>query len=214
MKSNFTTKATVLFTGIFSALIIACSQNGFDSNSGIAPSQQKSAEHAKGSKNTTYQTIEWIDLMPQDDLDALMNPPEYLDAIEDGSDDDQLRTQLMLATTQAGDDRYMQALTSTRVMPEFDNRNIRLPGFIVPLEFDAQLKISRFFLVPFFGACIHVPPPPPNQIVYAIFDQGFKLDALYEPVWVSGTLKTALTENDIAIAAYALEVTNVEKYTD
>ncbi|MBX3639113.1 MAG: DUF3299 domain-containing protein [Nitrosomonas sp.] len=152
--------------------------------------------------------------MPQDDLDALMNPPEYLDAIEDGSDDDQLRTQLMLATTQAGDDRYMQALTSTRVMPEFDNRNIRLPGFIVPLEFDVQLKISRFFLVPFFGACIHVPPPPPNQIVYAIFDQGFKLDALYEPVWVSGTLKTALTENDIAIAAYALEVTNVEKYTD
>ena len=121
MKSNFTTKATVLFTGIFSVLIIACSQSESDSNSGTTPSQQKSAKQTK----ENYQTIEWIDLMPQDDLDALMNPPEYLDAIEDGSDDDRLSTQLMLATTQAGDDRYMQALTSTRVMPEFDNRNIR-----------------------------------------------------------------------------------------
>jgi hypothetical protein len=84
----------------------------------------------------------------------------------------------------------------------------------VPLEFDAQLNVTRFFLVPFFGACIHVPPPPPNQIVYGIFEQGLKLEALYEPVWLTGRLTTTLTENDVATAAYAMEVTGVAKYTD
>ncbi len=152
--------------------------------------------------------------MPQDDLDALMNPPDYLDEIEDGSDDDLLNNQLMLAKDQVSDDRFMQALTSTRVMSEFDNLNIRLPGFIVPLEFDTQLNVTRFFLVPFFGACIHVPPPPPNQIVYGIFEQGLKLEALHEPVWLAGRLTTTLTENDVATSAYAMEVTSVAKYTD
>jgi hypothetical protein len=198
MKSSFISR-TILLIGFMSALIIGCSQN-----------ESNSIE----TKNNLYSTIEWIDLMPQDDLDALMNPPDYLDEIEDGSDDDLLSNQLMLATDQASDDRYMQALTSTRVMPEFDNRNIRLPGFIVPLEFDAQLNVTRFFLVPFFGACIHVPPPPPNQIVYGIFEQGLKLEALYEPVWLTGRLTTTLTENDVATAAYAMEVTGVAKYTD
>ena len=204
---------TILLIGFMSALMIACSQDESNSIPDKGAGKHSSLKIAQN-KNDLYKTIEWIDLMPQDDSDALMNPPDYLNEIEDGSDDDLLSNQLMLANDQAGDDRFMQALTSTRVMKEFDNFNIRLPGFIVPLEFDIQLNVTQFFLVPFFGACIHVPPPPPNQIVYGIFEQGLKLEALHEPVWLTGRLTTTLTENEVATAAYALEVTSVAKYTD
>ena len=151
--------------------------------------------------------------MPKDDLDAFLNPPESLNDIEDGSPEDQISSQIQSAIEQAGDSRYQQALVSTRVVAEFDGERIRLPGFIVPLEFGEEEQIiTKFFLVPYFGACIHVPPPPPNQIIYAEFDQGFKLESLYDPFWMSGTLSTTMTENDIARSAYALKVEQVEPY--
>lgn len=168
-----------------------------------------------------YRTIEWTDLMPKDDLDALLNPPEYLSDIPDGSVEDQIASQMQMAIEQASDSRYQQALVSTRIVPAFDGQAIRLPGFIVPLEFggdqqfgDAQQQVTKFFLVPYFGACIHVPPPPPNQIVYAEYDKGFKLDSLYEPFWLSGTLSTTLIENDMATAAYTIKVDRLEPYTE
>jgi len=162
-----------------------------------------------------YRTIEWTDLMPKDDLDALLNPPEYLSDIPDGSVEDQIASQMQLAIEQASDSRYQQALVSTRVVPAFDGQAIRLPGFIVPLEFgEDQQQVTKFFLVPYFGACIHVPPPPPNQIVYAEYDKGFKLDSLYEPFWLSGTLSTTLIENDMATAAYTIKVDRLEPYTE
>ncbi|HBC56861.1 MAG TPA: DUF3299 domain-containing protein, partial [Gammaproteobacteria bacterium] len=136
--------------------------------------------------------------MPKDDLDALMNPPEWLNDIEDGSMEDQITSQIQGAIAQANDSRYQQALISTRIVSEFDGQKIRLPGFIVPLEFGDDQTITRFFLVPYFGACIHVPPPPPNQIIYAEYDNGFKLEVLYDPFWLSGTLSTKLIENDMA----------------
>ena len=162
-----------------------------------------------------YRTIEWTDLMPKEDLDALLNPPESLNDIPDGSGEDQIASQMRLAIEQASDSRYQQALVSTRVVPAFDGQAIRLPGFIVPLQFgDDQLRVTRFFLVPYFGACIHVPPPPPNQIVYAEYDKGFKLERLYEPFWLSGVLSTTLIENDTATAAYSIKVDRLEPYTD
>ena len=162
-----------------------------------------------------YRTIEWPDLMPKEDLDALLNPPESLNHIPDGSEDDQIASQMRLAIEQANDSRYQQALVSTRVVLDFDGQAVRLPGFVVPLEFDAgQQRVTRFFLVPYFGACIHVPPPPPNQIVYAEFDQGFKLERLYEPFWLFGTLRATLIENDMATAAYTIKVDRLEPYTE
>jgi hypothetical protein len=60
---------------------------------------------------------------------------------------------------------------------------------------------------------IHVPPPP-NQIVYAEYDKGFKLDSLYESFWLSGTLSTTLIENDMATAAYIIKVDRFEPYAE
>jgi len=95
-----------------------------------------------------------------------------------------------------------------------DGQAIRIPGFIVPIEFDDEQTITQFFLVPFFGACIHVPPPPPNQILFVEYPEGLKVDDLYDPFWLSGVVKIALTENNMATAAYSFKMQHYEIYTD
>lgn len=161
-----------------------------------------------------YRTIDWIELMPKEDLEALSNPPEYLNEIEDGSFEDQISGQLQLALETAADDEYQQALVSTKVVDDFDKQKIRLPGFIVPIEFDSQYRVTEFFLVPFFGACIHAPPPPPNQIIYAKYDKGFAQESLYAAYWLTGTIHISLTENEVATSAYTIEINSIELYTE
>ncbi len=172
------------------------------------------ALHAQASPSSHYTTIEWTDLMPPDDLEALMNPPEELQNIEDGSEADQISSQIQSAIALASDSRYQQALSSTRIRPEYNNKAIRIPGFIVPLSFGENNSITEFFIVPFFGACIHVPPPPPNQIIFGKYPRGFKLDALYDPFWIEGTLSTELVENDMATAAYTIKIDQITDYTE
>ena len=76
------------------------------------------------------------------------------------------------------------------------------------------MRILEFFLVPYYGACIHVPPPPPNQIIHVKYKKGFKLEALYDPVWIEGTLKIEKTENDIASSSYSIVAENVSPYEE
>lgn len=179
-----------------------------------------------------YRTIEWIDLIPPEDMDALLNPPAYLSEIEDGSPEDQLGSaqnarpaeggnpedqvaqQVQNAIAAASDSRYQEALVSTRIVEQFNNQAIRMPGFIVPLEFDAGNTVTQFFIVPYFGACIHLPPPPPNQTVFATFAEGMNLESIYEPFWFSGTLSTSLTENETATSAYSMKVDAIEAYSE
>ena len=165
-----------------------------------------------------FKTVEWIDLMPKEDLDAQLNPPSYITDIIDGSIEDQISSQIQNSMESsieaANQDRYQQALASTIVVPEMTDKAIRIPGFIVPVEFDDQQIITQFFLVPFFGACLHLPPPPPNQIIFVNYPEGIKLDALYDPFWISGVLKTSLIENKIATATYSLDMQYFEEYRD
>lgn len=180
-------------------------------------------------------TLEWTDLMPEEDLELLLNMPatdhseltdEELAADEPveplRSPDNQLTGQVENAIGQAmggapesgGERTWEDVLVSTDVRPELDNTRIRLPGFIVPLEFDDNMNISEFFLVPYFGACIHVPPPPPNQIIFVSYPQGLQLDELYTPFWVSGELKIETVENDTALAVYSMEASEIIEYQE
>lgn len=159
-----------------------------------------------------YRTIEWTELMPKDDLEAILNQPDYIDEIVDGSPEDQLSSRVKSAIAMASDSRYQQALESTRVIEEFNNQPVRIAGFIVPLEFDGEQTITQFFFVPYFGACIHFPPPPPNQLIYVSYPQGLKLEALYDPFWITGVLKTLLVENDTATSAYSIVVNSISPY--
>lgn len=139
--------------------------------------------------------IEWLELMPEEDLALLMNMPEVQ---HEGDGPALLPDEIMTG----------------RVVPEMANVAGRIPGFVVPLKTTEDQKILEFFLVPYFGACIHVPPPPPNQIVHVRYPEGFYLDALYDPVWVEGTLTIENTETELGQAAYALSADKVWRYEE
>src|SRR5690606_27310233 len=101
---------------------------------------------------------------------------------------------------------------SFAVNQELDGLQVRVPGFVVPLERSADGLLSEFFLVPYFGACIHVPPPPPNQIIYVRMRSGAGLKSIEDAMWVIGTLHTASKESPIGAAAYTLDGERLEPY--
>ena len=149
------------------------------------------------------QEIEWEDLMPEGwdplaELDALTG-----DDLQNLSDNSVRAIELYNA--------YQEAVRSAPVVREFDGRKVRLPGFVVPLDFEGT-ETSEFLLVPYFGACIHVPPPPSNQIVYVKTVAGYPLQELFDPVWVTGEIRTEAHLNDVGDAGYTLQATIIEPY--
>lgn len=186
-------------TKLITCVLLLTSQNNID-------------VQAQDTDLSNFEEIEWTELMPAEDLEALQNPPDYIMDIEEGSAEDKVVNQGEKPTDMFFDDEYQRALLSTTVVSEMDGKAIRIPGFIVPLEFNDDKTVSQFFLVPFFGACIHVPPPPPNQVIHVTSSNGVKLENLYTPHWVSGVVNSVFIENEIASATYAMDAVDVEVY--
>jgi uncharacterized protein len=102
---------------------------------------------------------------------------------------------------------------SMKVNTKLSETKVKIPGFVVPLVVDDTGVVSEFFLVPYFGACIHVPPPPPNQIVYVkLAGGGVRLGSQEDAYWVTGTLHTQVNGNSLAKAAYTLDASKMELY--
>jgi len=95
-------------------------------------------------------------------------------------------------------------------VPELDGQEVKLPGYIVPLTLSDDNRVTEFLLVPYFGACIHVPPPPSNQIVLVQSEDGVALDAAYIPFWVTGTLHVEQSDSELASAGYRLSASQIE----
>lgn len=169
---------------------------------------------AQSEKNAqTYELIEWIELMPKSDLEILLDPPEFLNNIEDGSESDNVDT---LAEKGAVDEkaaRFNAALQSVNVIEEFDGKAIKIPGFVVPLDVNENRDVVSFFIVPYFGACLHLPPPPPNQILFGEWKEGLTVDSLEAPMWFEGTIKIETKANETGKSAYSLTIASVEPYT-
>jgi hypothetical protein len=89
-------------------------------------------------------------------------------------------------------------------------QEVELSGFAVPLELVGG-RVSRFLLVPYFGACIHLPPPPPNQIVDVTLAEPVRLRSLDEPVTARGFLRSDKVETDLAGAAYVIRGGTAER---
>jgi hypothetical protein len=98
----------------------------------------------------------------------------------------------------------------------FINAEARVPGYMVPLEDDLE-EVTEFLLVPYPGACIHVPPPPPNQIIHVTMEKG-KTTAvmpLWEAVWVRGMMKIGETQNPYgAVSFFQLTATQIDPYRE
>ncbi len=106
----------------------------------------------------------------------------------------------------------MPQIGTFNVVEELDGLTVRMPGYVVPLDFAESGTFSEFLLVPYFGACIHSPPPPPNQIVYVTAEPAAKIDDIWLPVWVEGVMTTETNENDTGSAAYTIALSDLEMY--
>jgi hypothetical protein len=140
--------------------------------------------------------LDWEELVPQDARSKFAGagpPPPVHDYLGEGG----------MAAQQPLD---------FSVNAQLDGAGVKLPGFIVPLDIGKDGLVTEFFLVPYFGACIHVPPPPPNQIVYVKMDKGIALDSIYEAYWVTGRMSVAKRSTQLGAAAYSLAATKVEIY--
>ncbi|MGY4531605.1 hypothetical protein ACVW0Y_000715 [Pseudomonas sp. TE3786] len=98
------------------------------------------------------------------------------------------------------------------VVQALNGQVVKLPGYIVPLEVGEDSRVTEFLLVPYFGACIHVPPPPSNQIVHVTSELGVLMDALYQPFWVEGPLLVKNSSSDLADAGYAMDASKIYPY--
>ena len=75
-----------------------------------------------------------------------------------------------------------------------------------------ERRVTSFFIVPYFGACLHMPPPPPNQILFVNFSDGIELQHLQQPFWFEGKLEIEISERDIGTSAYTLHIDNYQLY--
>jgi len=100
---------------------------------------------------------------------------------------------------------------STGVRHEWNGQTVRMPGFIVPIDYSGT-GVSAFILVPFVGACVHVPPPPANQLVFVTTATPYESSGLYEPVNVIGMFGVASMSTELAEIGYALSADRIEPY--
>ncbi|MBF8733204.1 MULTISPECIES: DUF3299 domain-containing protein [Pseudomonas] len=98
------------------------------------------------------------------------------------------------------------------VVKALDGQWVKLPGYIVPLEVSEEGRTTEFLLVPYYGACIHVPPPPANQIVHIVSEMGVRIEDLYQPYWIEGRMQVKATSSELADAGYQMEAEKIYAY--
>ncbi|MCB1786384.1 MAG: DUF3299 domain-containing protein [Gammaproteobacteria bacterium] len=146
--------------------------------------------------------IEWDALVPAD-----WQPEKLMAEYNEGelSDSDPRAQQLL--------DKLKALWKDAPVVHELEGRRVKIPGFVVPLEMDERKKIDQLLLVPYYGACIHVPPPPANQTIYVVLRDGKDYQGeLFDVVWVTGTIHVERLSSELAEAGYRIDDALVTPY--
>lgn len=139
-----------------------------------------------------FQEITWDDLIPPG--------VPYSEIIGEGELDEQNDTWNPIFDENA-----------TKLNTALDGVSVKLPGYIIPLDMDSE-GVTSFVLVPYVGACIHVPPPPPNQLVFVTTATPWPSDNLWDVIWVYGRLSARLQSTEIAEIGYQIAAENIEIY--
>ncbi|MCC5795234.1 MAG: DUF3299 domain-containing protein [Chromatiales bacterium] len=146
--------------------------------------------------------LDWADLVPEE----VRVPRPMLPGADAPASSNPFDEQL-------DEDAPWISLYNFAVNEELDGAFVRIPGFIVPLESDEGGWLDEFLLVPYYGACIHVPPPPPNQLVWVKLDEPFYLRSMWDPFWVTGKMTTRRAfVADIAEAHYVMSGEKMELF--
>jgi hypothetical protein len=166
---------------------------------------------AKGAGRVPYQNVSWEALIPEG-----WDPAQSFRGMDFGrlGDSDQRAIDALA--------RLRKAWDEAPVEPAWNGKRIRIPGFVVPLERRNDDDVTEFLLVPYFGACIHVPPPPANQIIHVFPAKPVKKLRTMDAVWVIGVLDTSRSEAlkgaettmGMGVAGYRMKAEQIEPYKE
>jgi hypothetical protein len=169
-------RARAIADGTLAAQAVAVSR-GVVSNDGLAAGTLGDPD------DDGYAELEWTRMMPKEDYEQLQHAPPVV---------------------HIGNKQGKQ-IGTLHTIPALDGRKVRLSGYVVPLASDDQNRMTEFFFVPFYGACIHVPPPPPNMMVHVVLAHGIDTPQLWDPYWLRGELRIETTSNSMAASAYDMQ---------
>lgn len=184
--------------------------------SDLIPKEHRTADPLAHLPQETIDDIEWIIYLRQN-LSSIVtkDEQEYYDEM--------LEALPMLKENGIDIDKIIadRKVKETAINTELNGKYVSIPGYLLPLQINDN-RVSEFLLVPFVGACIHVPPPPPNQIVQGTIDKAIRydMDDLFKPIWITGTLQAkAITRelflvdgsDDINIG-YIMAVDKISEY--
>lgn len=146
--------------------------------------------------------VQWDELVPEG-----WNPNSVFDQYTDEeytnlSDEEYLKLQI----------EAQALLDAAPTVEALDGETVRIPGFVLPLEFD-ETSIKEFLLVPYFGACIHTPPPPANQVVHGTLESSYEIKKLFEPVWITGKIKTIRDQQTLGESGFSQSLEVETGYT-
>ena len=191
----------MLFVCLFAALPLAVQAQTKDGKDGV-PLMKPPLAAPAASAPGAVRTIAWDALVPTG-----WDPfKDFKDLNFQAMDDGDPRASAMLKKMR---DAWDNAPVNTQLVGQM----VRIPGFVVPLE-DSKDGLKEFLLVPYFGACVHSPPPPANQIVHVLPRTPAKGLRSMDAVWISGKLTTGRTDSYMGAAGYRIEAVSVAPYTE
>jgi hypothetical protein len=178
-------RAKAIADGTLAAQAVAASR-GITPPDGLVPGTLGDAD------DDGYAELEWTRMMPKEDYDQLQHAPPVV---------------------HIGNKQGKQ-IGTLHTIPALAGRKVRLSGYVVPLASDDQNRMTEFFFVPFYGACIHVPPPPPNMMVHVVLAHGIDPPQLWDPYWLRGVLRIETTSNSMAASAYDMQQAALLPYNE
>ncbi len=190
---------TLSFISALTALLLAATATATDGNYKVGDrlTQPKAASAGAGYKETTWEAL----------IPASWDPMKAFKALDLAKlkDEDPKAMEAM--------DQLKRAWNEAPVEPKMNGARVRIPGFVVPLGTNLD-QVKEFLLVPYFGACIHVPPPPANQMIHVFPKKPLKNAQIMGAVWVSGTLETAMSTTSFGGVGYRMKAEGVEPYKE
>ena len=159
-----------------------------------------SINHSRAATDAVFKEVQWEMLIPKGwdpaaqfkslDLSALNDKdPKAMDALQ----------------------KMRSAWDNAPAEPSMNGRNVRIPGFLIPLDKHGD-SVKSFLLVPYFGACIHSPPPPSNQMVLVVLGKPLRGFQTMDPIWVNGLMEVSRSDSPWGKTAYVLKALKVEAY--
>ncbi len=160
--------------------------------------------------------IVWSDLLPEGALDEYFRQQEeFYERLEMRLQAEATRLSDVTAGAEieeGSDLDYMPQFGTFDTVDDIDGTLIRIPGYVVPFNFETDDRYTEFLFVPSQGACIHTPPPPPNQVIYVRADEAARVEDIWAPYYLEGVISIERNENDLGNAAYTVDLSSLDLF--